>query len=370
MGLTHIDAALHVRGQSEYVDDVRPPADMLHAVVYGSPVAHGRLVRLDLESACAAEGVAGLFVQADIPGNPRIGPILQDEFLLAAEEVAYVGQPIALVVATTRERAVQSRRLIRAEFEPLPVTVDPRVAYDQGDLIVPPRTISMGDVDRAWPRLAHVIEGRCDTGGQEHVPLETNRARAIPREDGQLTVWSSTQSPYAGQKAIARILGVPQHKVEVDVKPDRGRVWRQGGPGDPLGLHGGARGPASHRPVELVLSRKEDMRMTGKRHPYSSDFKMGLDAEGRILAYEAHHYQNSGAFADLSIPVLERTLLHSTGGYYVPNVRVTAACCRTHLPPNTAFRGFGGPQGMFVIEAGPGPGGRGHRYTPRAAAGP
>lgn len=349
--MRHVDSELHVRGESEYVDDVHPPAGMLHAVVLGSPVAHGRVQSIDIDAAKSAPGVHAVLLQDDIPGNPVIGPILQDEVLLARDEVCFVGHPIAIIVADTRELAVHARRRIRLEIDDLPIIVDPREAFSRGDLIAPPRTISMGDVDAAWGRCGHVIEGRCDMGGQEHVPLETNRARAIAREDGQVTVWSSTQSPYAGQKAIARILDIPQHKVEVDVK-------RLGGG------FGGKEDQATHwacmaalaarllqRPVELVLHREEDIRMTGKRHPYSSDFKIGLDEAGSVLAYEAMHYQNSGAFADLSMPVLERTLLHSTNSYFIPNVKIAAACCRTNLAPNTAFRGFGGPQGMFVIES-------------------
>lgn len=347
----HRDADLHVRGQSQYVDDVLPPSGMLHAVVFGSPIAHGRLMGTDLDAARAADGVVAVVTLADIPGNPIIGPIIQDEWLLANDLVAFIGQPIALIVAETREQAVAARHLATAEIEPLPVVVDPRAAFAAGDLVFPARTFSMGDVDRAWDSCETVVEGSCSIGGQEHIPLETNRARALPREDGGMTVWSSTQSPYAGQKAVAAILGIAENRVEIDVKRLGGGF---GGKEDQATHWACMAALAAHvtqRPVEIVLDRGEDIQATGKRHPYECDFRLGLDREGKILAYQAEFYQNSGAYADLSMPVLERSLLHATNAYFIPNAKVMAVCCRTNLPPNTAFRGFGGPQAMFVIEA-------------------
>lgn len=348
--MKHVDACLHVRGESQYMDDVNPPRNLLHAVVFGSPAAHGRIRRLDLDAARRAAGVAGVFTAADIPGSNLLGPIIQDERLLAVDEVAFIGQPMAIVVAESVELARKALALVRVEIDPLPVVTDPREAFRAGDLIAPPRTWTTGDVDANWGRCAVVVSGTCDVPGQEHVPLETNRARAIPKEDRQMLIHSSTQSPHSVQRAAARILGVPEHKVEVDVKRLGGGFGGKEDQATHWACMAAVAARALGQPVELVLNRLEDIRMTGKRHPYSSDFKIGLSREGDILCYEAWHYQNSGAFADLSVPVLERTLLHSTNAYRIPNVRVMAVCCRTHLPPNTAFRGFGGPQGVFVIE--------------------
>ena len=348
--MRHFDSALHVSGRSQYVDDVPPPAGMLHAAVFGSPTAHGKLLSLDLEAAKAYPGVRSIFTHDDIPGDPFIGPILQDEALLAKDEVLFQGQPIALIIAETREAAREAVKLCSATFEELPVITCPREAFAQNELLQETRVFEKGSVDEVWDQCEHVVEGAIDLGGQEHLYLETNRARAIPREDDQMQVFSSTQSPTAVQKSVARVLDLPMHKVEVDVK-------RLGGG------FGGKEDQATHwacmvaiaarlldRPVQIVLGRVDDMRMTGKRHPYKQDFKIGLDDEGKILAYEVTHFQNGGAYMDLSAPVLERTVLHSTNAYALPNVRVRAACCRTNLPPNTAYRGFGGPQGMFPLE--------------------
>lgn len=348
--MRHFDSALHVSGRSQYVDDVPAPAGMLHAAVFGSPTAHAKLLSLDLEAAKAYPGVRAVFTHDDIPGDPFIGALSRDEAVLAKDEVRFHGQPIALVVAETREAAREAVKLCSGTFEERPVITCPREAYSKGELLQETRVFEKGSVDAVWDDCDHVIEGAIDLGGQEHLYLETNRARAIPREDEQMQVFSSTQSPTAVQKSVAQVLELPMHKVEVDVK-------RLGGG------FGGKEDQATHwacmvaiaaklleRPVQIVLSRGDDMRMTGKRHPYKQDFKIGLNSEGKILAYEVTHFQNGGAYMDLSAPVLERTVLHSTNAYALPNVRIRAACCRTNLPPNTAYRGFGGPQGMFPLE--------------------
>ena len=347
----HIDSHLHVRGESQYVDDVPAPSGMLHAAVFGSPKAHGVISRLATGAARAAPGVVAVLTAADIPGVNRFGPIIEDEQLLVDREVCFIGHPIALVVAHTAHQARQARELIEVEIDELPVVVDPREAYANGDLIHPERTMAAGDVAGAWSECDVVVEGRCEIGGQEHLYLETQRARAVPREDGAMQVFSSTQGPAAVQHVVAAVLGRPMHKVEVDVKRLGGGF---GGKEDQATHWAALAALAADRlnaPVELVLNRLDDIRMTGKRHPYSADFRIGLAAQHKILAYEATFYQNAGAFADLSSPVLARTLFHATGAYFIPNVRVTAASCRTNLQPHTAFRGFGGPQGMYVIEA-------------------
>lgn len=349
--MKHIDAAAHTRGESQYVDDMPRPAGMLHAAVFGAPVAHGKIVRLDVEHARAHGGVVCILTAEDIPGENQIGPLIQDETLLATKTVEYIGEPVALVVADTFENAHKAAKKIRLEIDPLPAVPDPREAFEKGQIIGPARTFVLGDVERTWEQCHVVVEGRCDIGGQEHLYLETQRARAIPLEEDCVRVYASTQSPYAVQKAVARILGRPHHKVEVDIKRLGGGFGGKEDQATPWACLAALAACHTHQAVELVLPRHHDMVMTGKRHPYSADFKIGVTKEGRILAYAVRHYQNAGAAADLSPAVLERTLFHSTNAYAIPNVRIFGVSCRTNLPPNTAFRGFGGPQGMFVIES-------------------
>ncbi len=345
------ESELHTRGESRYVDDLPQPEGMLHGAVFFSPVAHGRIRRLDISPALAVEGVVAVLTAKDIPGENQIGPLIPDQELLASEELLYIGQPVALVVATDAEQARMAAQQIILQVDALPVITDPREAYEKGEIIGAPRVFQMGDVDAAWEQCDLVVEGHCEIGGQEHVYLETQRARAVPTEGKGIRIYSSTQSPYAVQRHVAKMLGYPNHLVEVDVLRLGGGFGGKEDQATPWACLVALATWHTGKPVELVLSRQEDMIMTGKRHPYCSDFKIGVTREGRILAFEVRHYQNAGAAADLSPAILERTLFHSTNSYYIPNVRLFAVSCRTHLPPFTAFRGFGGPQGMFVMEA-------------------
>ena len=345
------DTHLHVRGESRFVDDLPEPEGTLHAAAVPSPVAHGRLRALHLDEARAYPGVVAVLTARDIPGENQTGTVIRDEPLLADGEVHCVGQPLALVVATSAAAARAARALVRAEIEELPAIFDPREACARGELIAPARTFALGDVDAAWSRCDVIVEGRADTGAQEHLYLETQSALAVPTEHGGIKLYSATQAPTATQKVTAWVLGLPMHAVEVDA-PRLGGAF--GGKEDQATPYAALAALAAYRlkaPVKLVLRRQEDMRCTGKRHPYSSDFKLGLRADGTFLAYEVRFHQNAGATTDLSLAILERTLFHATNAYFIPNVRATAFSCRTNLPSNTAFRGFGGPQAMFVLEA-------------------
>ncbi|HEX8357111.1 MAG TPA: molybdopterin cofactor-binding domain-containing protein, partial [Segetibacter sp.] len=296
-------------------------------------------------------GVVKIFTHKDIAGENQIGGIVQDEPLLAADVVDFCGMPVAFVVAETDEAARAAVKKIKIEIEPLPIITNPREAKAKGELIVLPRTFKLGDVDGAWDTCERIFSGVADTNGQEHLYIETQGAYAIPQENDALKIYSSTQSPRATQFAACRVIGVPMHRVEVDVLRLGGGF---GGKEDQANAWAALCALAAFqlkKPVKYCLHRMEDMAMTGKRHPYSTDFKIGLDKDLKIVAYEATFYQNAGAAADLSPAILERTLFHCTGSYFVPNVKATAYSCRTNLPPNTAFRGFGGPQAMFVMEA-------------------
>ncbi len=349
--MKNIDSFSHTRGESVYLDDIPLLRGTLFAACYDSPVAHGKLLHLDTSEAEKQKGVIRVLTHRDITGINQIGGIIPDEPLFADDHVHFCGMPLALVLAETDEAARHAVKKIKAEIEPLPVITDPRVAAAHNELIIPPRTFRIGDSAAAFGQCAHVFEGRCDNNGQEHLYIETQGAYAVPQEQGMIRVYSSTQGPTAVQRAISKVTGLPMHQIEVDVtrlgggfggKEDQANTWAAL---CALGAH------LTRRPVKYSLHRMEDMRMTGKRHPYSSDFKIGLDKDLKIIAFETTAYQNAGAAADLSPAVMERTLFHCTNTYYIPNVTATAFSCRTHLPPNTAFRGFGGPQGMFIIES-------------------
>jgi len=349
--MKNIDSYTHVRGESVYLDDIPLLKGTLYAIAFDSPLAHGKIISLDLSEAIAMPGVVRIFTAKDIPGENQIGGIIPDEELLASTHVHFCGMPVALVVAESEEAGRLAVKKININIEPLPVITDPREAQAKGELIVAPRTFQMGDIASAWAQCDQIFEGSTETNGQEHLYIETQGAYAIPMENGAIRIYSSTQGPTAVQRTAASVLHMSMHEIEVDTTRLGGGF---GGKEDQASAWAILCALATYhlkKPVKYALHRMEDMRMTGKRHPYSSDFKIGLDKNMKILAYEATFYQNAGAAADLSPAVMERTLFHCTNSYFVPNVKATAYSCRTHLPPNTAFRGFGGPQGMFVIEA-------------------
>ena len=349
--MKNIDSYTHTRGESIYVDDIPVTAGTLFGCVFGSPKAHGRIKSLDLSAALAMPEVHRILTYKDVPGENQIGGIFPDEPLMADGEVHFQGQPVAFVMADSDEAAHEACRRIKIEIEELPVITDPRKAAAVGKLIHPPRTFELGAVDATWEKCVHVFEGIAETGGQEHLYIEGQGAYAWPEENNCVKIASSTQGPTAVQKTAAKVLGIPMHKIEVDVRRLGGGFGGKEDQATPWAVFAGLGAFLTQKPVKYILHRMDDMKMTGKRHPYSSDYKIGLDKDLNILAYEATFYQDSGAASDLSPAVLERTLFHATNTYFVPNVKATAYPCKTNLPPNTAFRGFGGPQGMFVIES-------------------
>ena len=344
------DAELHAQGAAQFTDDLHIADDVLFIQPVTATIAHGLILDIDLQPALACPGVVAAFTAADIPGLNQVGNVATDEVLLAESEVVFFGQPLALVVATTAASARHAANLVKVKYKVLPAVFDVHEADRQRLYIAPKRVFSCGDVASAWEQCDLIVEGLASTGAQEHMYLETQNAIAYPLENQCLRVISATQSPSATQRIIARVLGLAMHQVEVDVLRLGGGFGGKEEQATPFAAMAALAAHHLQRPVKLSLHRDEDCQFTGKRHPYDADFKIGLDASGKILAYNVDFYQNAGAFADLSLAILERTLFHAGNAYFIPNLQASAVSCRTHLPPNTAFRGFGGPQAMFVLE--------------------
>ncbi len=345
------DSISHVRGTSIFVDDISEIRGTLQGLVFDSPVAHAHITSLDISDAERCTGVVKILTYNDIRGENQIGGIIQDEPLFAEKEIHFQGQAIALILAETLAEAKKAQKLIQLTYTELPVVTSVRQAHKNGRFTNASRTFRKNDAEKIFAKCDYVFEGQVFTNGQEHLYLETQGAYSVPLENGNIKIYSSTQGPTSVQKATAKVLGVPMHRLEVEVnrlgggfggKEDQATAWA---------AMAAVGTQITGRPVKLILDRHSDMRMTGKRHPYESDFKIGLDKNLKIKAYTATFYQNAGAAADLSPAVAERTLFHATNSYNIENVEVTVHSCKTNLPPNTAFRGFGGPQGMFVIEA-------------------
>lgn len=349
--MKNIDSRSHLRGESIYVNDIPVRQDTLYGAVLGSPVAHGKVRSLDFTEALACPGVAGVVSARDIPGENQIGGIIPDEELFADHLVEFYGMPLAVILADTEDHARRALAKVKVDIEELPPVLTAREAHAKGQFLIQPRTFALGDTEAAWAGCATVVEGQAEMGGQEHVYLETQGAYAHPLEAGAIKVYSSTQATRYVQRAIRRVLGVPMNKIEVEVGRIGGGFGGKEDGGNPWACMAALGVWKYNRPVKLILSRHDDIRMTGKRHPYSFDFRIGLSKDLKILAYEVKAYQNAGASSDVSPAVMERTLFHGAGSYFIPNTKVTCWSCKTNLVPNTAFRGFGAPQAMFAMEA-------------------
>ena len=349
--MKNIDAQGHVTGKSIYVDDIPTINGTLYGIIFDSPLAHGHIKSVDYSKALTLPGVITILTHEDIPGENQIGGIIPDEELFASKDVHFTGQPIALIIAESNQIGFEARTLIDINILEKEVIVDPREAQKKDQLILPPRTFELGDTGNSWEKCAHIFQGQADSNGQEHLYIETQGAYAIPLENGHIRISSSTQGPTAVQRITARVLNMGMNKIEVDVVRLGGGFGGKEDQATPWAVMAALGVQILNKPVKVILSRMDDMRMTGKRHPYSSDYKIGFSKDLKILAYETTFFQNAGAAADLSPAVMERTLFHATNSYFIPNMKATAYSCKTNLPPNTAFRGFGGPQGMFVIES-------------------
>jgi len=349
--MKNIDSYTHLRGESLFVDDLIVRKDTLYGLTFDSPKAHGKIISVNYAKAESIEGVIKIFTYKDILGENQIGGIIPDEELWAEKEVHFQGQPIAFIVAKSEAIAKKARKLIEIEISALPIITTARQAKEKGSFINAPRSFSLGNTTKAFTTCDHVFKGETFSNGQEHLYLETQGCYAVPLENGNIKITSSTQGPTQVQKIVARVLGIAMHKIELEVIRLGGGFGGKEDQATPWAVMAAVAVQYLKKPIKYILSRHDDLRMTGKRHPYESTFKIGLNKDLKITAFEAEFLQNSGASADLSPAIAERTLFHATNSYFIPNVNTTVLSCKTNLPPNTAFRGFGGPQGMFVIES-------------------
>ncbi len=349
--MKNIDSYTHLRGESLFVDDLIVRQDTLYGLTFDSPKAHGTIISVNYAKAEALKGVIKIFTYKDILGENQIGGIIQDEELWAEKEVHFCGQPIAFIVAESEAIAKKARKLIEIQIEELPIITTAKQAKEKGSFINAPRSFSLGDTKKAFANCDYVFEGETFSNGQEHLYLETQGCYAVPLENGNIKITSSTQGPTQVQKITARVLGIAMHKIELEVIRLGGGFGGKEDQATPWAVMAAVAVQHLKKPVKYILNRHDDLRMTGKRHPYESTFKIGLNKDLKITAFEVEFLQNSGAAADLSPAIAERTLFHATNAYFIENVTTKVFSCKTNLPPNTAFRGFGGPQGMFVIES-------------------
>lgn len=345
----HDSARGHVTGESMYVDDLPPLANELLVDFVWSPFAHARVKSIDLSEARKLEGIAGLYTHEDLHHN-CFGPIAQDEPLLVESLCEYRGQAIVVIAAESQAHANAAKRAIRIEYEELPPILTIEEAIAANSCLGDTRYIRRGDADAAMASAEHVLEGVFENQGQDHFYLESQAALVIPGEHGALTVQSSTQHPTEVQEVIAHLLGLDMSQVVVNTK-------RMGG------AFGGKESQATHpaamaalvalktrRPARIAYDKDSDMHVTGKRHPFRNRYQAGFNRSGELVALKVDLYSDGGAYADLSPAVMARAMTHAENAYYVPHIDIRGTVCKTNNPPNTAFRGFGGPQGVSNIE--------------------
>ncbi len=347
--LPHESAHLHVSGRATYIDDIPEPAGTLHAAVGLSNHAHARLRVLDLAAVRSAPGVLAVLTAADL-SHRKFGPVVADEDLLVDAEIQFHGQPLFAVAATSRAAARAAVRLARVEVEPLEAVLDLAVARERGLHVLPPVQLARGDIDQVLAAAPHRLSGTVAQGGQEHFYLEGQITLAEPREDQTLHLWCSTQHPTEMQHLVAHAIGVDSHRVSVECRRMGGAFGGKESQSAQWAIIAALLARASGRPVKLRLDRDEDMRATGKRHDFSSRWEAGFDHSGLILGLRVELASRCGHSADLSGPVNDRALCHVDNAYFLDTVQIRSLRLRTHTVSNTAFRGFGGPQGMLVIE--------------------
>jgi len=349
-GLKHESAVGHVTGRAQYIEDTALRRPMLELWPVCSPHAHAKILRRDASAARRAPGVRVVLLAEDVPGHNDVGCARKDEILLADTEVRYHGHLVAVVVAESIEAARAAAKLVEVDYEPLPAILTVPEAIAAGSFHTEPNYMRRGDWDGALATSPRRFDGEFELGGQEHFYLETHAAWAEVDPEGNVFVASSTQHPSEIQTIVSEVLHVPRHRIVVQAPRMGGGFGGKETQGNTWAALVALAALKTGRPARIQLDRDLDMILTGKRHPFYSKFSVGHDDEGKILALKCALVSNGGWSLDLSMPVTDRAMFHVDNAYYIPNLEVSGQVAKTHLTSQTAFRGFGGPQGMLVIE--------------------
>jgi xanthine dehydrogenase large subunit len=346
----HDSAAKHVSGSALYIDDLPEPPGLLHAAIGLSPHAHARIVSMDLSAVAASPGVAAVITAKDVPGVNDVGPAFLGDPIFAEGLVEYHGQSVFAVAATSMAlaRAAAAKAVIEYEVLKPILTIDEALAAQA--FVLPTQVMQRGDADAALAAAPLRLSGRVDVGGQEHFYLEGQVAMTIPGEDGDLLVYSSTQHPTEVQHLVARALKLSDHSVTCETRRMGGGFGGKESQASLIAVVAALLAQKTRRPVKHRLDRDDDMILTGKRHHFRIDYEVGFDKDGRILGIVFEHAAGCGYSPDLSAPIADRAMFHADNAYYLDHVRIVSYRCKTNTVSNTAFRGFGGPQGMVGIE--------------------
>lgn len=346
----HESAAAQIAGAALYIDDLPEVRGTLYAAPILSKVAHGKLIGIDTQAALARPGVRAVLLAADIPGHKMLAAFAADEPVFAIDTVQYVGQALGVVVADSMAQALHAARQVTAQIEPLPAVLDVRQALAAQSFVLPPVTVRRGDAAQALARAPHRLQGTLEVGGQEHFYLEGQIAYALPQEQNQWLIHSSTQHPGEVQHWVAHALGLDNHAVRVECRRMGGGFGGKETQAGHLAVWAAVAAHKLKRPVKLRLDRDDDFMLTGKRHPFSYDYQVGFDDTGRLCGLQVQMLAHCGFSADLSGPVADRAIFHADNAYFLQDVEISSYRCKLNTQSHTAFRGFGGPQGMIVTE--------------------
>ncbi|MDD2878940.1 MAG: xanthine dehydrogenase molybdopterin binding subunit [Rhodoferax sp.] len=347
----HESAAAQIAGAATYIDDIAEVRGTLYAAPILSKVAHGKLLGVDTQAALALPGVHAVLLAEDVPGHKMLAAFAGDEPVFATDTVQHVGQVIGLVVASSMMLARQAARKVLPHIEPLPAVLDVREALKVQNFVLPPVTVRRGNAAQALASAPHTLQGTLEVGGQEHFYLEGQVAYALPQEQNQWLIHSSTQHPGEVQHWVAHALGLDNHAVRVECRRMGGGFGGKETQAGHLAVWAAVAAHKLKRPVKLRLDRDDDFLVTGKRHPFTYDYTVGFDDTGRLCGLQLQMLVACGFSADLSGPVADRAIFHADNAYFLEDVDITSYRCKLNTQSHTAFRGFGGPQGMIVTEA-------------------
>ncbi|WPB55719.1 xanthine dehydrogenase molybdopterin binding subunit [Xylophilus sp. GOD-11R] len=347
----HESARAQVAGGATYIDDIAEVRGTLHAAPILSTVAHGRLRGIDPAAALAMPGVVDVVLHHDVTGDKMLAAFAHDEPVFAFETVQHIGQVVGVVVARTAMDARRAARKVLLDIDPLPAVMTPREAHAAASYVLPPITVARGDAPGALAQARHTLSGSLKVGGQEHFYLEGQIAYALPLEQDQWWIHSSTQHPGEVQHWVAHALGIANHAVRVECRRMGGGFGGKETQAGHLAVWAALAARKTGQPVKLRLDRDDDFMITGKRHPFDYDWQAGFDDDGLLTALDITMLADCGFSADLSGPVADRAIFHADNAYYLSDVVVRSYRCKTNTQSHTAYRGFGGPQGVVVIEA-------------------
>lgn len=350
MAQYHESAVYHVTGTAKYIDDILIHPEPLYGFAILSEVAAGEIESIDFSEALKIKGIHAILSAKDLWAHKKIGAVKHDEPVLVEKDIEYKGQAILLIAADSEEDFLKAKGKIVIKIKEKQPIIGIQAARKAGRALEPTRKIERGNLDKGFNKSDYILKGTTHTGAQEQWYLETQASIAVPGEGNEMKIYSSSQNPNEVQMLVSEVLGLDAKEVEVEVRRMGGAFGGKETQGAIFAIWAALLAKKTGRPVKVRLERFIDQQITGKRHPFENYYKVGFDKEGKIIALDVELNADGGAYADLSMAILERAMLHAENAYFIPNIRIQANVWLTNVPPNTAFRGFGGPQGIFNIE--------------------